>query len=147
MTKDIIVSVKGLQFTEEDDNSPVELITHGEYYKKNGKHYVFFEEISEDGNEKTKNMIKMASDFLDVTKKGAVNVHMMFEKEKKNISYYNTPFGSLLAGICGKEIKLKETEDNIDFFVQYALELNYQHVADCSIAINVKSGNSSEFRL
>ena len=33
---------------------------------------------------------------MELTKKGAVNVHMIFEKNKKNITYYNTPYGSLL---------------------------------------------------
>ena len=36
MTKNVIVSISGLQFAEENDSEPVEVITAGDYYKKNG---------------------------------------------------------------------------------------------------------------
>ena len=40
MTKDVLVKISGLQFAEDQDNGPVEIITTGNYYKKNGKHYI-----------------------------------------------------------------------------------------------------------
>ena len=36
MTKDVIVSIKGLQF--ENNDEPVELVTRGRYYNKNNKY-------------------------------------------------------------------------------------------------------------
>ena len=42
MTKDVLVTIRGMQFTQqqEGDSEPVEVITAGDYYKKNDKHYV-----------------------------------------------------------------------------------------------------------
>ena len=40
MTKDVLVKISGLQFEEQEENEPVEIITTGNYYKKNGKHYI-----------------------------------------------------------------------------------------------------------
>ena len=42
MTKDVLLSISGLQFAaqDEEDVEPVEVITAGDYYKKNGKHYI-----------------------------------------------------------------------------------------------------------
>ena len=39
MTKDVLLSISGLQFAaqDEEDVEPVEVITAGDYYKKNGK--------------------------------------------------------------------------------------------------------------
>lgn len=34
MTKDVLVKISGLQFAEDQDNGPVEIITTGNYYKK-----------------------------------------------------------------------------------------------------------------
>ena len=112
----------GLQFAEDQDNGPVEIITTGNYYKKNGKHYILYDEVQEGFDGVTKSVIKVNDDFLDVTKKGVTNVHMMFEKNKKNMSYYNTPFGNLLVGINATDVKVNETEDNIDIKVDYKLE-------------------------
>ena len=80
MTKDVLVKISGLQFAEDQDNGPVEIITTGNYYKKNGKHYILYDEVQEGFDGVTKSVIKVNDDFLDVTKKGVTNVHMMFEK-------------------------------------------------------------------
>lgn len=149
MTKDVLLSISGLQFAaqDEEDATPVEVITAGDYYKKNGKHYILYDEVTEGYEGNTRNIIKLTEDSLDITKKGVSNVHMIFEKNKKNVSYYNTPFGSLLIGIDAKSVDIAETDDNIDVKVKYNLEVNYEHLADCSIVMNIKSKESGEFTL
>ena len=148
MTKDVIVTISGLQFLgEEEDNESLELITTGNYYKKNGKHYILYEEVMEGFEGVTKNVVKINDSFMDITKKGVTNVHMMFEKNKKNVTYYYTPFGSLLIGIDAKNLEVEETEDNINVKVNYNLEVNYEHLADCCITMNIKSKEARDFRL
>lgn len=147
MTKDVLVKISGLQFSDDQGNDPVEIITTGNYYKKNGKHYILYDEVQEGFDGVTKSIIKVNNDFLDVTKKGVTNVHMMFEKNKKNMSYYNTPFGNLLVGINATDVKVNETEDNIDIKVDYKLEVNYEHLAECSISMNIMSKDTKDFRI
>ena len=147
MTKEVLVTISGLQFSPETESESVELITSGSYYKKNGKHYIIYDEVMEGFEGSTKNIIKLTEDSLDVTKKGVTNVHMMFEKNKKNMSYYNTPFGNLLVGINATDVKVNETEDNIDIKVDYKLEVNYEHLAECSISMNIMSKDTKDFRI
>ena len=149
MSKDVLLSIRGLQFVarEEEDIEPVEMITAGDYYKKNGKHYIMYDEVMEGFDGNTRNIIKLTEDSLDITKKGVANVHMVFEKNKKNVSYYNTPFGSLLIGIDAKSVDIAETENNIDVNIKYNLEVNYEHLADCSIVLHIKSKESGDFSL
>ena len=146
MTKDVLVTISGLQFME-DDNDSVEMITSGSYYKRNGKHYILYDEVQEGFEGVTKNTIKIAQDTMDITKKGITNVHMMFEKNKKNVTYYYTPFGSLLVGIDAKKVDVTESEDNIDIKVKYNLEMNYEHLAECEITMNIHSKNAKDFKL
>ena len=147
MTKDVLVKISGLQFAEDQDSGPVEIITTGNYYKKNGKHYILYDEVQEGFDGVTKSVIKVNDDFLDVTTKGVTKVHMMFEKNKKNMSYYNTPFGNLLVGLNATDVKVNETEDNIDIKVDYKLEVNYEHLAECSISMNIMSKDTKDFRI
>ena len=63
--------------------------------------------------ESTRNMIKVRDNYMELTKKGAVNVHMIFEKNKKNITYYNTPYGSLLVGIDAYRVDVQEISGEI----------------------------------
>ena len=147
MTKEVLVTISGLQFSPETESESVELITSGSYYKKNGKHYIIYDEVNEGFSETTRNIIKLNDDFMDITRRGVSNVHMMFEKNKKDMSYYNTPFGNLLVGINATDVKVNETEDNIDIKVDYKLEVNYEHLAECSISMNIMSKDTKDFRI
>lgn len=147
MTKEVLVTISGLQMVEESGKENVQIITAGNYYKKNNAHYIVYEEMTEGSSEPTKNLIKIREDKMDVTKRGSSNVHMVFERNKKNSTYYFTPFGSLLIGIDAKDILVEEEEQNIDIKVDYELEVNYEHLADCTILMNVKSKEDRSFTL
>lgn len=148
MTKDVLLTISGLQFAAQGEEAePVEVITAGDYYKKNGKHYILYDEVMEGFEGSTRNVIKLTEDYLDITKKGVSNVHMIFEKNKKNVSYYYTPFGSILIGIDAKSVDINETDENINVKVKYNLEVNYEHLADCSITMNIKSKEARDFSL
>lgn len=148
MTKDVLLTVRGLQFAaEEGQGDAVEVITAGDYFKKNDKHYVVYDEVMEGFEGSTKNVIKFSDDFLDITKKGVANVHMVFEKNKKNVTYYYTPFGSLLIGIDARKVDVSENEEDINVSVNYDLEVNYEFLANCNITMNIKSRESGDFHL
>ena len=53
MTKDVVVSLKGLQLAPDQQSDAVEVIAPGEYYIRNNKHYVLFEEIMEGETQNT----------------------------------------------------------------------------------------------
>ena len=148
MTKDVLVTISGLQIMSmAEDSEPVEVITAGDYYKKNNKHYVIYDEVTEGFDGTTKNIIKLQEDCVDITKRGITNVHMVFEKTKKNITCYQTPFGNLMLGIDAKNISIKEDEHDISVNVEYALELNYEHIADCTVKMAIQSKEGSGFHI
>ena len=148
MTKDVLVTIKGLQSLEEtSDAEEVELVAKGDYYFKNGHHYIFFEERIEGFTEPTKNSIKISGNSVEVKKKGLTNVQMIFEENKKNLTYYATPFGNLQMGIAATKIDNKEQENSLDLLIDYALEINAEHAADCQISVNVKEKGAGEFSL
>lgn len=138
MTKDVLVAIKGMQFTVgADGDGNVQIVTPGEYYKRDNNHYVIYEETTEGTDETTRNVIKFKDNFMELTKRGFVNVHMMFEENKKNLTNYVTPFGSLLIGIDAKKITLTDREDSIKLNIDYALEINYEFLADCKISMEL----------
>ncbi|MDE6905704.1 MAG: DUF1934 domain-containing protein [Lachnospiraceae bacterium] len=148
MTKDVLVTISGLQVMQQESGmEPVDLITPGDYYKKNGRHYVIYDEIMEGFEGVTKNIIKIRDDCVDITKKGLTNVHMVFEKDKQNMTCYETPFGSLMVGINAKSIHVREEENDISLDLEYSLEINYEHLADCTIKMEIRSKESGEFRI
>ncbi len=138
MTKEILLSLKGLQIECNDDANALETITPADYYHKNGSHYVIYEEMMEGFSEVTKNRIKFNDSCLEVSKNGLVNVHMVFEENKKNITSYMTPYGNILIGIDTESVMVEEEDRQIKVEVEYALEANYQHLADCKIEMELR---------
>ena len=134
MTRDVLVSITGARFSEHDKED-VEMIIGGDYFWKNGKHYVLYEEVMEESGEVVKNTVKITPDSMDILKKGSINTHMVFQKGQKNVSCYLTPVGELTVGIETRDIEITETEDFLKVDVEYALEINYDHIADCSIRV------------
>ncbi len=139
MEKEVLVSIAGLQF-ELDQDEAMEVISPGEYYLKNGKHYVFYEEITEIPDSESgisKARLKISPELIELTKKGFNNVTMVFEKDKKTMTYYGTPFGELMIGIHTTNISLEEQEKGILVSIDYSLDINYSHVSDCNIVIKI----------
>lgn len=148
MNKDVLIHVRGLQMMETDDaQEPIEIVVPGQYYFRNGSHYLRYEEMLDDTAETTVNYIKMSPNGVEVRKQGQVNVHMVFEEGKKNKTFYNTPYGTLQMGISATGLELKESEDGIQMKVDYALDMNEEHVADCYLAVQAQSKDSADFVL
>lgn len=148
MTKDVLVTIKGLQNIEDiQEAEEVEMVAKGDYYYRNGHHFILFDEIMEGFEEPTKNTIKISDNAVEVKRKGAANVQMIFEENKKNLTYYATPFGTLQMGIAATRIDVKEEQESLDICIDYALEINAEHAADCQICVNVKAKDSGDFSL
>ena len=148
MNKDVLIHVRGLQMMETDDaQEPIEIVVPGQYYFRNGSHYLRYEEMLDDTAETTVNYIKMSPNGVEVRKQGQVNVHMVFEEGKKNKTFYNPPYGTLQMGISATGLELKESEDGIQMKVDYALDMNEEHVADCYLTVQAQSKDSADFVL
>ena len=83
MTKDVLITISGIQTIDGEVNDPIETVTPGEYYFRNGKHYILYDEVQEGVPGVTKCMIKIGEDAVDLSKKGNAGVHMSFQKDKK----------------------------------------------------------------
>lgn len=148
MTQEVLLTLQGLQFDQREvDADKIETVTVGDYYKKNGKHYVVYEEVTEGFEQTTKNRLKISENMLELSRNGLINMHMVFQENKKNLTNYNTPFGQILIGIDTKKIQIKEQADKIVVDVDYALDINYEFLSDCHIRINICSKENSSFSL
>ncbi len=141
MTKDVLISISGLQFEgpAEPHHDKVELMVGGRYHMEDGCHVIEYEEEMDGMPGRILSRIVASPDRMEMTKSGAMAVSMIFEKGQKNLSRYGTPFGSLMVGIDTTSIKLKEQEDRLDIEVLYHLELNYEYFADARVIIGVQS--------
>jgi uncharacterized beta-barrel protein YwiB (DUF1934 family) len=133
---------------EKGEDAPIEVLTPGMYYSKNGKQYLLYDDIIEGVPGGTHNTIKITGkDQVEMLKSGKTNTHMLFQKGKKNLAYYQTPFGQLLIGVNTQEIELVEEENLLTLSIQYELDLNHEPVATCDLNLKVFAKGMDPFRV
>ena len=143
MTKDVLISISGLQY-DIDENETVEVVTPGNYYFKNNKHYLFYDEyLDESSNEVTRNKMIISGDQISIIKTGATNTQMQFEPGKECISYYNTPVGQLEVAFATSKVNINFESDLIDININYGLSINKSHVSNCNITMQVKPAKAT----
>jgi len=144
MTKDVLISISGLQtemFSMTNEEA-IEVITPANYFYKNGKHYILYDEVAEGISGVTKNKIKITgNEKIEIVKSGTSNTHMEFERNKKNLTFYDTPFGQILLGIHTTDMRVSVEENDIAIEVEYGLDVNEEAFADCRIKMNIKGKN------
>ena len=107
MEREILLGITGTQWEMLDDGGQgpkdaeaVEMLTSADYFFKNGKHYFVYEEASESGRKSGKSKIKITGDrSVEIMKAGEMRGSLFFEKDKRTLSCYETPYGQLHFGV------------------------------------------------
>ena len=147
MTREVLLSITGIQTeivpggkAKPQTTEPMEIITPALYYKKNNKHYIVYDEPVEGTSEVIKNKIKITGDeVIEIMKSGLSNSHMVFEKNRKNLSFYQTPYGEMTLEVDTSDMEIKEGEDKMLITLGYQLDVNHEPLAMCSITMSVSS--------
>lgn len=126
-----------MQFDIEE--KPIELVTVGTYYRKNGKHYVLYEEQTEDNGQVTKNIVKFYDGHFEMTKKGGNNSFLLFDREKKTSTVYQTLAGPIQIDAVTRDLSIAETENELLVNVKYALDINYNFISECEVNFKVQA--------
>jgi len=146
MTRDVLVRISGIQILEGQQDH-IEMITTGDYFLKNGKHYILYDEMVEGFDGVIKNTIKIAPGSMDIRKRGINDVRMYFEADKKSVSSYVTPIGEMMIGINTNRIVVDESEDSLKIRVSYSLDINHEYISDHQIAVDIYSKEKADLNL
>ena len=154
MTKDVLISISGKHIDilsgpaeeYETGEDSIEVIAPADYYCRNGKHYIIYDEVFEGMTGTVKNKIKITgTDMVEIMKSGLTSSHMIFEKNKKNLTYYKTPYGQMLVGVNTKKMEISVEDDKIGVLVDYELDVNHEPLADCKIKMSIMPKESVEW--
>ena len=138
MTKEVAVAISGTQSWNGEGAAPVELCAAGQYFQKNGKHYLLFEETGQGNSGVTRCRISLEEGRLTLTKRGAVAVQMVFEPGTVCRCHYSTPFGSIPLEITTRCVRLSGTKEQIEAEAGYVLCAGCGEPAVCTIRVCVR---------
>ena len=144
MDREVLLAMKGMQFSLNEatgEGEPIEIITNARYYEKNNSRYLMYDEMLEGVDEPVSNLVKFSPEVIEVTKKGLINVHMVFEEGKQNLTSYQTPYGALMIGINTHKVEITEEDECIHLEARYGLDINYEFLSDCVISMDISPKN------
>ncbi len=118
--KKVMLKIKGKQNPVGDEADTIELITEGKYYIKNNAHYLIYEESQLSGMEGCTTTLKLKDYKVTMKRFGVSNSELVFEKGKRFISTYATPYGNFRL-----EILTKNLEYSIDERIKGHIHLKY----------------------
>ncbi len=138
MNKDVLIKVKGIQgsLVEEDG---IEMQTTGQYFEKNGKSYIKYEDTILDEDKATSTTIKIGDNQVSILRHGATNTQMIFEKDKEHYTPYDTPFGLFEIILRTKDIQLNKTENHLFLTVDYNIDINHSGGTPSQFIVEVQN--------
>lgn len=145
MTEEVLVSLRSVQVVSGEKSEPIEMVSNGSYKRLSSeKQVVQYEEVDEEDQEITKVTLVFAPGHVEIMKNGQSNVQLIFDKEEKTTSCYQTPYGELMVGINTTAMNIHETDSAIEIAMEYDLDMNYSHVAACNICVRIVSKETEE---
>ena len=123
METNALITLTGRQSID-GENDQYELTTLGKYTKKGDKYYVSYEGSELTGYEGTTTTLKIKDGYISMIRFGNSSTQMIFEKEKKYVGHYETPFGSLSVGVTTNSMTVDIDENGGEIDLDYLVELN-----------------------
>ena len=137
MTKDIILTISGLHATDGDSDAPIETMKPAQYYMKNGKHYVVYDEIL-DGLEGTlKSTIKFTENQVELIRNGAASARMIFQPGQEHMVIYQTPMGPLSISLYTEDMEVVMEENYMSLRIDYSLKTEDVIVSESTVNISL----------
>jgi uncharacterized beta-barrel protein YwiB (DUF1934 family) len=137
MTKDIIITISGLHDNEGTTDEPIETMTPGQYFFKNGKHYVVYDEVMEGLEGTLKSTIKFTENQVELIRNGAASARMVFQPGQEHMVIYQTPMGPLSISLYTEDIVSEIKEEKMSLKIDYSIKTEDVVVSESTVNIEI----------
>ncbi len=127
--KDVIISIRGTQHSyqpgeEGEGPESVELVTDGRYEYGGDSSYFVYQESELTGMEGTVTTFRVEDGLVTLTREGAVNSQMLFQKGRKHVFLYDTPFGAMTMGVDTQQLRSETNEHGGKLDIIYSVDVD-----------------------
>ena len=137
MTKDVILTISGLHDTDGEADAPIETMTPAQYYMKNGKHYIVYDEILDGLEGSLKSTIKFTDKQVELIRNGAASARMLFQPGQEHMVIYQTPMGPLSISLYTEDMEISVEEEKISLRIDYSLKTEDVVVSESTVNISI----------
>jgi len=145
INKNVIISVKGLQASIDQEINEIELVTEGKYYRKGDTYYISYKESQVTGMEGTTTTLKVVDGIVTLLRFGLVNTQFVFELGRKHSCYYDTSYGAFTIGIFTNTIDIDVGESGGEIKVGYEIEIDNNKSGEIDFHMMIReAGNNND---
>lgn len=130
----IRLTIRGVQsgFGEEEIT---EITTIADYFHKDGVHYLFYSEITEEGYT-VKNRLTVAPDTVELKKTGAGDSFLRFRTGHSEDCRYHSPAGMLLLVSDTKRLEMRRNRNGLALRLEYSFYMSGMRVSDYRLTVD-----------
>ena len=140
MKKEVTLSIEGRQTYQDQEPEIIELVTNGTMEFRNGGWDISYEESELTGLAGVTTTFRVEPEKVTLTRKGALNSTMIFQKDVVHESLYQMPFGALMLSVKATSVFFDIIPDGgvIDLCYHINIENTEAGVIDYHLDIRAK---------
>ncbi len=137
MSYNIVINGFQEYFDDNGDNSKIELSSEAEFLEKENKFFIDYDEELITDCENSHTQIEIGDDYVAMHRSGAVKSEMLFIKDKRTASLYETPFGFLNINIYTTHLDKSITADGGHISIEYIIDADNKKLSKNSFDIQI----------
>ena len=143
MTKDVLISIRGTQYSQGEEPQVIELTTEGKLSRSGDVITVSYTETEVTGMEGVVTTFRVEGDRVELLREGQLNSVMTFVEGEKIESLYDLGFGAMLLGVSARKVCTDLKDNGGRLFVDYAVEIEHVPVGSNTYEIDVRENLKS----
>ena len=139
----VIISIKGVQSSPEQEGETIELVTEGRLESDGESGFTLsYQESEVTGMEGTLTTFQIEKDRVTLLRLGEFNSQMVFEQGRRHVSLYHTPYGSLSVGVNTREMSSRMDERGGAIRIAYDVEIDHALTGTNTFEISVREAGT-----
>ena len=123
MEHNVVLSIRGQQNYQDQDPEVIELVTEGNLIRLDNGWKVSYEASDLTGLAGVTTVFEVTSDTVTLTRTGALNSQMVFQKGVLHESLYQMEFGALMIAVCATRVSYDLTERGGTIDLTYGIDI------------------------
>ncbi len=137
MEKDVVISIRGMQWYENRESDSIELVTRGVMLRDGVVCTLSYQESELTGMEGTLTTIQVEGEQVSMLRVGEYNTQMVFQTGRRHLSVYNTPYGAMEVGVNTRHLLAELKEDSGIIEVDYDIEVDHALAGRNAVQIEI----------
>ncbi len=124
--KEVMIRIKGRQYSREHGEDEMEFITEGKLYRRNNTVYLVYDETELSGAPGCKTRLRLRDGEIQMKRIGegaGSGSEILFEKGKRYNGYYDTPFGAIEIEVLTNDVSSDIAEGGGNIDIDYDISL------------------------